>query len=466
MGIRSQEPKIEDAGQKLTLRQRLSYGVGDAGINLADTMVSLLFAMFLTDVVGLKPGLAGLAVFIGRTSDYLNDPIIGYLSDRTRSRWGRRRPFLLFGALPFVLVYALLWWIPPISSQIGLAIYYGVAFVLYDTAATVIYMPYFALTPEITRNYDERTTLTSYRMAFSILGGMVGFVAPLAVIGTLSPENAHIVTLVGAGVGLISILPILAVFFGTREKEEFQEQEKVGFKQSLMAALRNRPFMFALVIFTLTWIALDIIQASLLYFLKYRMHMPEQGDVIFGLLFVAALVSIPLWEWAARHWEKQKAYNIGMIFLAVVTSGMGFARPEWGLPAMLAFGTLAGVGLGAIQILTWAMIPDGVEWDELETGQRHEGMFYSLVTTVRKVAASLSLPAILFLLQLTGYDANLTEQPDRAVAAIQALIGPIPSVFLIIGVGFAFFYPLNRQKHAEVLARLAARREESGGSRS
>ena len=448
--------------KRLSVRAKISYGVGDAGINLADTMVSLLFAIFLTDVVGLQPGLAAIAVFIGRTSDYLNDPIVGYLSDRTRSRWGRRRPFMLFGALPFVLVYAILWWIPPIQSQVWLAIYYGVAFVLYDTAATIIYMPYFALTPEITQDYDERTSLTSYRMAFSILGGMIGFVAPLAIIGTMSPANASTVMAVGAGTGLLSIIPILIVFFGTRENQDYQKQEQPSFKQSVKAAVKNRPFLFALGIFTFTWMALDVVQSNLLYFLKYRMNLPEDGDFIFGLLFVAALVSIPFWEWAARHWDKRKAYITGMVFLAVVVIAMGFASPEWGLPAMLVFGTLAGFGLGAVQILTWAMIPDGVEWDELQTGQRHEGMFYSLVTTVRKVAASISIPMLLFILQLTGYDSKLAQQPANAILGIQALIGPIPAVFLVIGIIFAIFYPLNRKRHAQVLSELAERRAAKG----
>lgn len=442
----------------LSRRVKLMYGVGDFGINLADTMVSLLFAIFLTDVVGLRPALAAIAVFIGRTSDYLNDPLIGYLSDRTKSKWGRRRPFILFGSIPFLLAYALLWWIPPFSSQIGLAIYYGFAFVLYDTAASAIYMPYFALTPELSQSYDERTTLTSYRMAFSILGGMIGFVVPLAIIGTMDPENARTILMVGTGVGLVSIIPLLFVFFGTRERAEAQTEERPSFIKSFLAAIKNKTFVYSLIIFTFSWMALDIMQSTLLYFLKHRMQLSEKSDIILGLFYIAALVSIPFWEWASKRWNKQKAYIGGMLFLAAVTISMGLAKPEWGLIGISILGTFSGFGLGAIQILTWSMIPDGVEVDELQTGQRHEGMFYSLVTTIRKVAASLSLPLILLILDWSGYNANLETQPASAIHGIQILIGPIPSFFLLIGIVFALLYPLTREKHAEIVKELEIRR--------
>ena len=443
--------------EHLSRRTKLMYGVGDAGINLADTMVGLLFAIFLTDVVGLRPGLAAIALFIGRTSDYLNDPIIGYLSDRTRTRWGRRRPFILFGMLPFALAYMLLWWKPPFDSQIVLAIYYSVAFVLYDTTATILYMPYFAMTPELTSDYDERTTLTTYRMAFSIVGAMIAFVVPLIIIGTMSPENASRIMAVGAGVACLSIIPMILVFLGTRERAEFQAREQPTIKESLKAALKNRPFLFAIGIFLLTWTALDVLQTVLLYFLKYRMNLAGDGDLIFGLLFVAALISLPFWQWAARHWDKRRAYIGGMVFLAIVMIALGFLNPSWGLLAMGILSAMAGIGLGAIQLLTWAMIPDAIEWDELQTGQRHEGMFYSLVTTFRKVGVSISIPLVMLMLEWTGYVANAEVQPHSAILGIQLLIGPIPAVCLVIGILLAAFYPLNRARHAELRAKLAAR---------
>ena len=445
--------------EKLSLRTKLMYGVGDAGINLADTMVGLLFAIFLTDVVGLRPGLAALAVFIGRSSDYLNDPLIGYISDRTRTRWGRRRPFLLIGAIPFAIAYAMLWWLPPIASQTGLAIYYGIAFVLYDTTATVLYMPYFALTPELTSDYDERTTLTTYRMAFSIVGAMIAYVGPLAIIGAMVPENMSTITTVGLGVAILSILPMVAVFFGTQERPEFQTQEQPSIKESISAAFKNRPFVYAMGIFLLTWAALDIVQTTLLYFLKHRMNLAEQGDLVFGLLFVAALISLPVWEWSARRWDKQKAYTGGMIFFAISVVGLGFLNPALGLTPVLILGATAGIGLGAIQVLTWAMIPDTIEWDELQTGQRHEGMYYSLVTLFRKIAASLSLPLVLLILEWTGYVSTAETQPRSAIIGIQALIGPIPAVLVITGIIFAMIYPLTRSRYAEIRAQLAERQK-------
>jgi glycoside/pentoside/hexuronide:cation symporter, GPH family len=447
--------------RSLSRANKVLYGVGDFGFSTCNSVLGILFAIFLTDVVGLRPSLAALAIFLGRSWDYVNDPIIGYLSDRARSRWGRRRPFLLFGCAPFGLTFAALWFRPPIAHDISLAIYYAVIYVLYDACATLVYMPYYALTPELTPDYDERTALTSYRMAFSILGGLIAFTAPLAVIGSMRPENAGRVLAVGAAIGMVAALGILITFLGTRERPELQTLAQPSLRDSLHAALGNRPFLFAMGIFLFTWAALEIIQSMLLFFLKYRLRMERQSDLIAGTIFVTALLVLPLWEKASRRWDKRMAYIAGMGFLSAVVLLLILVDPSWGLGIILTLAALAGVGVSAMHVLPWAIIPDAVEWDELQTGQRHEGTFYSLVLLLRKVATSVALPLTLLFLEWSGYVSNAEVQSPSAVRAIQVLIGPAPAILLCIGIVFAALYPLGRERHAQVRAELAARRADS-----
>lgn len=445
---------------KLTTKIKLAYGSGDLGFALTDAMIGVLYAIFLVDVVGMAPTLAAAAIFIGRSSDYINDPLVGYITDRTRSRWGRRRPYLLFGAIPFAIAFSMLWWQPPLASQVALAVYYGLAYVFYDLAASFVYMPYYALTPELSDDYDERTSLTSYRMFYSIVGSMIAFIVPLAVIGVMAPESTDTILAVGIAMGLISAAPLILVFFATRERPEFQEMKPPGLKESLGAAFRNKPFLFSLGIFLFSFGALEIMQSMLLFFLRYRMDLEEQSDLIAGCLFGAALLSLPFWSWLSGRWDKRVAYISGMLFLGLVMTSIIFIPPDWGLTPVMVIAALAGVGFGAVQVLPWSMLPDAIEWDELSTGNRHEGMFYSLVTLFRKMASSLTIPLTLLVLGWTGYVANAPDQPAAAMTGIRVMMGPVPAALLLVGVVFAWFYPLNRKRFESLRAELAQKRSE------
>ena len=435
---------------RLPRRTKFLYGIGDTGFSLSLTIVGVYFAIFLTDVVGLSPSIAAIAIFIGRSWDYINDPIIGHISDRTRTRWGRRRPFLLFGALPFALVFTLMWWRPPLQSDLALAIYYAVVYVLFDAAATFAYMPYFALTPELTPDYDERTSLTTYRMFFSILGSLIAFTIPIMIIGGFNPENASRVLVMGMAFAVASALPLLITFFGTRERQEYQQLKQPGLKESLRAALKNRPFIFSAGIFLLTWVSIDILQATLLYFIKYVMKREAQSDLIMATIFVTAIFALPFWERLSRRWNKRWAYIAGVAFWAVVQLVLINLTAGSSLNLILFLCMLAGIGVGAAHVLPWSIVPDAVEWDEWQTGERHEGMFYSLVTLMQKVASSFAIPLVLLTLDLTGYVPNSAQQPANALLGIRIVVGPVPAVLLCLGILFAALYPLSRERHAEI----------------
>ena len=441
---------------RLPRRTKFLYGISDFGFACTDTTMQVLFAIFMTDVVGMKPAYAALAIFIGRTWDYINDPLIGYFTDRVRTRWGRRRPFLLFGAIPFGLMFAMLWFRPPTENQFLLAAYYAGAYFLFDAAYTFVTVPYSTLTPELTQDYDERTSLTTYRMAFSIIGSLIAFIVPLMIIGSMRPENTDRVFTMGIIFGAVCALPLLFTFFGTREKPEYATQAQPSLRGSLRAVWKNRPFLFAAGIFLFTWTAADIIQAFLLYFLKYRMNLEAQSDIILGAIFITALLVLPFWEWASRKTDKRKAYIAGMIFLSVIMVMLSFLGPSAGMPLILVMAILAGIGVSAIHVLTWAIIPDAVEVDELATGQRHEGVYYSLVSLFKKIASSIAIPLTLLVLDWSGYVSNAATQKPSTILAIRVLMGPVPSVLLLGGIVFALFYPLSRAGHAQTRTVIAA----------
>ena len=443
---------------RLSWKTKLLYGSGDTGFSLTTTLIGAYLAIFLTDVVGLAPGLVAAALFIGRTWDYVNDPMIGWLSDRTRSRWGRRRPFLLFGALPFGLAFLLLWWRPPLQAAMALAAYYALAYLVFDTCSTLVAMPYLALTPELTADYDERTSLTTYRMFFSIFASLLAFTVPLMIIGSFRPENARRVLLTGLLFGLASAAPLFLVFAGTRERREFSQAAPPRLRQAWKSVVTNRPFRLGLGIYVFTWIAVDLVQAVILYFIKYCVRREAQGDLIMGSIFVSAIVSLPLWNLLARRWDKRIAFIAGVSFwtaVQLVIVSLGPATPLW---LLFVLCVLAGVGVGAAHVLPWSILPDAIEYNEYKTGVRQEGTFYSVVTLAQKVASSVAIPLCLLLLQVSGYRPNLAEQPPSALLAIRLAMGVLPGLLLGLGTFCAVRYPLRRKEFAQITEFLEQKR--------
>ncbi|MFH1185536.1 MAG: MFS transporter [Chloroflexota bacterium] len=452
---------------KLTQRDKWIYGSGDLGFSLTNTIRNVYLALFLTDVVGVTPAVAALAFFVGSTWDYVNDPIIGYISDRTHTRWGRRRPFLLFGALPFAAAFCLLWWRPPLEGTLALGIYYAAAFALFDTAATFVYMPFYALTPELTDDYDERTALTSTRMFFSILGGLLAFTIPLAIVGGFRPEHAGRVLLMGAIFGVVSALPLLLVFWGTRERPEFMtRQQTTSLRRSIVITWKNRPFVFGLGLFLFNGVTMSILEVVLLYYIKYVVLHEAQSDMIMATIFVVALIALPLWVWISRRLNKRWAYIGGMSFLAAVLLVLSSLTPQTSFEFIMFLCVLAGIGVSAMHVLPWAIIPDAIEHGELQNGERQEGMFYSQITLAQKVASSVAVPLVLLVLQTTGYVANSPTQPASAIAGIRFVSGPVPAITICLGILFTLLFPLGREAHDDIRRQLELRRKAARGESS
>ncbi len=447
--------------EKVPLWRKLLYGAGDLGFSMNNSIITAFFSVFMVTVVGMPPGLVAIIFIVGRSWDFINDPIIGHLSDRTRTRWGRRRPFLLFGAIPFGLSFVLLW-LGPDFNQTGLIIYYSLAYIVYEFMATTVYMPYFALTPEMTDDYDERTKITSFRMMFNIIGSLTAYILPLLIIGgdwtKATKQGVLVMALVAAA---IAAIPIFGVFFGTKERKEFQKETLPKFLPSLKAAFKNRPFVFGAMMYLFTWMTIVVVKSNLQFFIIHILDRQTQSMIIMVSIFVTAIFALPLWNYVSKHWNKRYAYIGGVAFWAVVMMVLIFMTPQTPFWLILILCIMAGIGVSAAQVLPWAIIPDAIEWEEFHTGERNEGVFYSLITLLGKVGMAIAQPVSLFILQIMNFqEGQGVVQPQSALLGVRLVMGPLPALLLFSGIIMAVFYPLTRKQHQEMVEALRTRRQE------
>ena len=451
---------------------KLVYGTGDWSDASYGTLRQIFYAIFLTDVVGLDARLASFVALVGILWDAINDPLVGILTDRMRSRWGRRRPFLLFFAIPFGASFLLLWWAPPWHSQIALAATVTLAFMISDTFETLCEVPFSSLLPELSADYDERTTLTSFRIFFNLLASLVTAVAAPAIIDAalaagLTQQQGYLIV---AGIfGGLAAIPFLLIFAVVRERYGAMDrpQETVSFRQTIRTAWSNVPFRFATLIYMLNWITFDLVALILPFYLLYWI---ARGDMlasvsllgvslplesgVFALLLVTATAALPFWLWLSHRLGKHIAYIIGMVFWAGVQIGIFLVRPgQVNLVLWMAF--LAGLSVSAAHVLPDAMFPDVIEWDELRSGRRQEGIYYGVKNFVRKLTGALAIFLALQVLGWFGYrtppeGATTFMQIPVTLTAIRILIGPIGAVLLFSAVITTLFYPLTRERHARI----------------
>ena len=488
-GDSAQEVMVQ-ATERLPFWTKLTYGAGDVGMASFNTLRQFFYAIFLTDVVGLDPRLASVAALLGVVWDAVNDPLVGTISDNVKTRWGRRRPFLLLFTIPFGLAFVLLWWAPPWQSQLLLALHVTLAYMISDTLQTLVVVPFLTLTPEMTPDYDERTSLTSYRMLFNLVASLATAVAaPTIVDGMLragySAQQGYLVS--AALFGGVAVIPYLAIFAIVREQPSQQSTEirRDSFKESSRLAWQNIPFRFAVGLYMLNWITFDLVAMMLPFFLLYwvaggelQSSLSVFGEkialesVVLGLMFIVAIATLPLWTWLSRVLGKRMAYILGMGFWAIVLCSAIFVQPAQ-ITFILILAVLSGLGASTAHVLPDAIFPDVIEWDELRTRRRHEGLYYGVKNFARKLAGAVSIFAVLQILGWFGYQAPpegvaYFNQSETALWAIRILTGPAGVLLLVAAMVVAWLYPLTRQRHDRVLRLLARRRlafsRRSGGA--
>ncbi|MEB3885017.1 MFS transporter [Lyngbya sp. CCY1209] len=457
---------------KMKFWTKMAFGAGDLGTAMTVNILVFFLLFFLTTVAGLPPGLAASVPMVGKIWDAVNDPIIGVLSDRTRHPWGRRYPWMVFGAIPFGLFFFLLWIVPSTDTWVQFW-YYVLIAIAFHTAYTAVNLPYATLTPDLTRDYNERTTLNGFRFSFS-LGGSIFSLILAQIIFAMFPDDPGLKYMIlGLVCSLVAVPPIFWCVLGTRARVaevqaatgEEDEPTTLPLSEQVKIAFSNRPFLFVIGIYLFSWLAVQLTASILQYFVVYCMDLPE---ATFPQVAIAvqgtALVALFPWSRVSERYGRRAVYLMGMGLWIIAQAGLFFLRPgQVGLMYILAI--IAGLGVSTAYLVPWSMITDVIDYDELNTGERREGIFYSFMVLLQKMGLAIGIFLVGKALDIAGFvesvsGQEIAQQPDSALLAIRIAIGPLPTVMLIIGIILTYFYPITRQYHEEILLQLQERKRE------
>ena len=445
----------------LSPARKLGYGAADIGASLSFVAVNTWLFYFLVNIVKLEPFVAGLVFILGRVFDAVLDPVMGVISDRLKPRFGRKR-FMLYGAVPLGLVFALMWFVPSGSAlfKAGFAL---IMFMLFSFAYTVVQVPYMALTPELAPDYDERTSLTSYRMGFGTFASLVAVAVPPLIISAISGGEELVRStpgswlLMGIIFGLIVALAYLLAAASIQEpKAAAAPPFKTSFFSEYRSAFSIHGFASIFSLFVVITIGLMILNSILPFFLESNLRLAStQQSVVLGTLFGVAILSLPLWIYLSSRLGKRESLAIGLAMLASGSVLLVAFSPASALSSYLMITTvLAGVGLSAVIMLPWAMLPDVVEFDEAVTGRRREGLVYALFTFGQKLAGSLGVFANAIVASVFAYQQGSAEQAPETLRAIAMMAGPVAAAVFATAIILSLRFPITRASFDEVRQKL------------
>ena len=456
MEIENHPDSARDPG--LSLELRAGWAVGELGVAafIGTTMIFLLF--FLTEALRISPVIAGIALLVPRIWDALADPIVGAVSDRTRSRWGRRRPYLLLGALTLGPSFALMFSVPDTFGETAKAIWVIVFYLLASTAYSLFDVPYSSMAAEMTSDYKARTTLVGYKEVAARIGILIAVViTPL-----LYASQARLADgfrLVGAVGGAFISLSFLITFFATAAApQQPVTAAPFSLREECRAVLENRPFRILWLVFLIQNLAIGASASTLVYLITFVMRAPP--TVIGPLIAVSSLVGIfatPLWTMLARRIGKRRGYALSLAMAAILSLPALFIPPPWYL-LLFAVLLIAGIGDAGTQLLSGSMVPDTVEVDELRTGTRREGAIFGAWIFCRKLGMAAGGFLVSIGLALVGFSSSApaAAQSAAALLGVRLLYCLVPCVLFLLAMLVLTRYELDEQRFNAIKADIAA----------
>ncbi len=429
---------------KLPLLTKLSYALPAFSLAVIGIPVYVYIPKFYTDVIGLNITYVGGVLLAARIFDAVTDPAIGLLSDRTISRFGRRKPWIAIGSL-FTAVTVIFLFNPPETEFINLNVFFTLSIFMLFLFWTIVVVPYESLGPELTFSYNDRNSLFSFRDGFLIAGTLAAAASPAVVKGIAgiasSPEDERyvffILSLIYAPLIILSCLWCVAVL---KENNILQKKEHLGIIKGLNYTFKNRPFLILLAAYTISAIGNNLPATLILFYVQYVLQSPL-ADMFLLLYFITGILFLPLWIKAAEHFGKKNAWLSAMAINTGAFIGVFFLNAgDTMIYGILVF--LSGTGFGATLALPSSMQADVIDYDELMTGERREGQYVGIWSFAKKAAAAFGVGIGLTLLGMSGYKPNI-QQSESVTFTLRVLYALVPCLCNAAGFMIALYYPIT-----------------------
>jgi len=443
--------------EKLKLREKLGFGIGVMGQNLIYGLITSYLLVYYTDVALIPVATTGILFLVARIWDAVNDPFMGIIADRTRTRWGRFRPYM-FIVPPFIAASTILVFSVPDAPLATKTIFIFVTYILWGMIYTIADIPMWSLTSVITKDPKQKTSLIGLITVFS----MVGIVGTNLVVvpmlegfgGLESPGAYRIVAII---FGVICMITMMTIFFSTKERVE-PDKEKTSVKESFKVIFKNKPLILAIISFVIIMSITTIMQAVMVFFAKDNLGDANLVPLLTIALFIPLLVGTALAGTLAKKLGKKKLFiyvNLIRVVVSVLFLLVGYEN----LILVLVFIGLNGFLLGIPTVLLTAMLSDSVVYAQWKLGIRNDGLVFSMRTFMSKISSAIGGGLAAFLLGLYGYVAN-TEQTQQALTGIFHMNTIWPAVATVIGIIPFFFYDLTDEKVERITAEIESQGDE------
>jgi GPH family glycoside/pentoside/hexuronide:cation symporter len=456
---------------RVSVKERVGYSLGDTASNLFFQTFMLFITYFYTDVFGITPAVVATMLLVTRIWDAFADPMMGMIADRTNTRMGKFRPFMLWFAVPFGII-GVLTFTTPNFAMTGKIIWAYVTYTLMMMMYTIVNVPYSALMGVITPNSQERTAISSYRFVAAFFGGIIVQSAVMPMVRKFGGDNQTLGwQLAMTVISLLAVVLFIITFLTTKERVQPPASQKTSFRQDLTDLVRNVPWLIIGITSVLHLTNVVIRNGSIMYYFKYcsksisfsflgkpvAMAFDTAATTFMLVGTAATIVGAVLATWLSRTFDKRNTF-LGSLVLAILFIALFYFVDFQNYPLMLTFQILASFGLGVIAVLQWAMFTDTVDYSEWKTGRRATGLVMSASLFAIKLGLALGGAILGWLLAAFDFVPNV-EQSVQTITGIRLIISVFPAIFGVICIGLMWFYPLNNQKMVEMEAELTARRK-------